>query len=224
MIRLTIIKAPDIGTPIGSDLVFGPGGGTIGRSRSSTWALIDNDFLISRTHAEIHVNNGQYFVTDKSTNGLFLNQARKSLGFGETTPLRNGDQMHLGRYTLVITLEIPRQPSSKEELGSADFLRELELREPQPPGATFINATAIPDNWLHEPELFACTDTGFEKDSGTLITSRNDDLPSVSWFENSLRMMLAPVVGSNINTMPASDLISLVTQLARAATSSATHE
>jgi len=222
MIRLTIIKAPDIGTHVGSDAVFGPGGGTIGRSRSSTWSLIDNDFLISRTHAEIHVDNGQYFVTDKSTNGLFLNQARKSLGFGETAPLRNGDQMHLGRYTMAITLETPQQSSSQEELGGAAFLYEATPHEPKPFEPAFTDVGAIPNNWLREADFFSSSATGFEKDLGTLVTSRGDDLPSASWFENSLRMMLAPVIGSGISTMPASDLISLVTQLARAATGSKT--
>lgn len=208
MIRLTIIKAPDAGTCAGSDMIFGPGGGTIGRSRSSTWPLIDNDFLVSRTHAEIHADSGQYFVTDKSTNGLFLNNARKPLGFGEATPLRNGDQMHLGHYTLAVVLETPRQAMSAGELGDAGFLGEAPAvvfspdADPQP----------IPDEWLNA-SLFEAAG------SSTLIAGSGEDPNSASWFENSLRMMLAPVVGSSVSTIPASDLIALVTQLARTAMS-----
>jgi len=208
MIRLTIIKAPDTGTCPGSDMVFGPGGGTIGRSRNSTWALLDNDFLISRIHAEIYADNGQYFVADKSTNGLFLNHARKALGFGEATPLRNGDQMHLGHYTLAIALESPKQATSAVELGTADFLDKFPPTEH--PAA--IEAAPIPDNWLQEPGMFESAG------GSTLITGRGDDPLSASWFENSLRMMLVPVVGNSISNMPASDLIALVTQLARTAT------
>jgi type VI secretion system FHA domain protein len=214
MIRLTIIKAPDTGTCTGSDMVFGPGGGTIGRSRNSTWALLDNDFLISRIHAEIYADNGQYFVADKSTNGLFLNHARKALGFGEATPLRNGDQMHLGHYTLAIALEAPKPATSAAELGNADFLDKF----PHTEHPSAIEATAIPDNWLQEPGILelAVESAG----SSTLVAGRGDDPLSASWFENSLRMMLVPVVGSSISNMPASDLIALVTQLARTAVGS----
>lgn len=207
MIRLTIIKAPENGTLIGTDMVFGPGGGTIGRSRNSTWPLIDNEFLISRVHAEIYADNGQYFVADKSTNGLFLNHSRKPLGLGEATPLRGGDQLHLGHYTLTINLEAPGYAAAVE-LGSADFLEPT----PMAPLQFEVDATPIPDHWLHE------TAPGKPAPTTTLITDRCDDLLAASWFENSLRMMLLPVIGNGINSMPASDLIALVTQLARTAT------
>lgn len=205
MIRLTIIKAPEAGTCPGSNMVFGPGGGTIGRSRSSTWPLTDNDFLISRVHAEIHADNGQYFVTDKSTNGLFLNHARKPLGAGNATLLRNGDHMHLGHYTLAISLEAPMQTDA--DLGNIDFLDDIaDVSQP-----AAIEAAAIPDNWLHPANI------GTAADRSTLVADRSEDLLSMSWFENSLRMMLVPVIGSSVSNMPASDLIALVTQLARKA-------
>jgi type VI secretion system FHA domain protein len=207
MIRLTIIKAPESGTCLGTDMVFGPGGGTIGRSRSSTWPLIDTDFLISRVHAEIHVDNGQYFVTDKSTNGLFLNQARKPLGQGQATALRNGDHVHLGHYTLAITLESPQQSAMAADLGGIGFLDNIAADNEE----AAVEAESIPDDWLHENPGILSTDTG------TLITNRGNDVLSASWFENSLRMMLIPVIGNGINSMPSSDLIALVTQLARKA-------
>lgn len=232
MIRMTIIKAPETGTTSGRDMsgidmVFGPGGGTIGRSRSSTWVLTDTECLVSRTHAEIYADNGQYFVTDKSTNGLFLNKARKPLGFGQVAQLRGGDQLHIGHYVIAVSIEAPPVAVDATDLGSADFLdaatadpmgifsTSSSAQESESPlQQMFVSASAdtIPDNWQHDDwqhddwQKKVDTDDNF----GTLCNP-------ASWFENSLRMTLAPIVGKKSQTLPASDLITLIAQLARAA-------
>jgi pSer/pThr/pTyr-binding forkhead associated (FHA) protein len=60
----------------------------------------DPEAKISRRHARILLNNGQYFVEDLgSTNGTFVNRGRR-LPPGQPQPLREGDEIIVGKTFL----------------------------------------------------------------------------------------------------------------------------
>lgn len=48
-------------------------GGSIGRSEDCDWVLSASG--VSRVHAMIRYLNGMYFIEDRSTNGMLLNDA-----------------------------------------------------------------------------------------------------------------------------------------------------
>lgn len=87
MLILTVLQGPDRGKrfelPDDEPQIIG---------RSSE-ALPLNDMTISRRHAELTPNDGQWFINDQqSANGTFVNGVR----IDKPTPLRSGDQVRTG--------------------------------------------------------------------------------------------------------------------------------
>src|ERR1041384_723510 len=83
-----------------SSIVFGVGGGTIGRSADNDWVLPDPQRYVSAHHARISFRQGHYFLEDVSTNGAFVNDsdiAQSKLG---AYRLQNGDRVRLGEYQI----------------------------------------------------------------------------------------------------------------------------
>ncbi|PXF64209.1 type VI secretion system-associated FHA domain protein TagH [Kangiella spongicola] len=85
--------------------IFGEQGGSIGRSAKSDWVLPDPDKVISSVHAYISYQSGQYYITDNSTNGLFVNRSVQPLGKGNSQSLADGDYLQLGDYEIEVAVE-----------------------------------------------------------------------------------------------------------------------
>jgi type VI secretion system protein len=85
-------------------MVFGAQGGCIGRGSDNEWVLPDPQRYLSLHHARVRCVQGTYLVEDTSTNGVFLNGARKPLGKGQSPPLRHGDRLRLGNYELQVSI------------------------------------------------------------------------------------------------------------------------
>lgn len=77
---------------------------TIGRAPDNDWVLPDPEMVLSRKHCRISYQNGNYFVTDTSVNGVFINQSEERLGKGNTARLNQGDEFTLGDYTIRATI------------------------------------------------------------------------------------------------------------------------
>ena len=60
---------------------FSSQGGSIGRSDLCDWTLFDQERFISKKHAEIFFQNNQFYVSDTSTNGIFINNTGSSTGY-----------------------------------------------------------------------------------------------------------------------------------------------
>ncbi|MFO1269297.1 MAG: FHA domain-containing protein [Rubrivivax sp.] len=74
-------------------------GGTIGRADHSTMALPDPERYISRKQAEIaFVGNGFTIRNVGAANPITV--AQRTLGAGETAPLKHGDEVRIGGYLL----------------------------------------------------------------------------------------------------------------------------
>lgn len=92
---------------VGDDAVreFREGGGTIGRSLHNDWILPDPDRYISGKHAAIDYRGGIFYLTDLSSNGVYINHENAPIGKGNTRRLYDGDTLHLGDFRIKVTLD-----------------------------------------------------------------------------------------------------------------------
>lgn len=84
--------------------VFSVHGGTIGRAPDNDWVLPDPDRYLSAHHAVIDYQDGAYFLRDKSTNGVFVNDADQPVGKGAPIRLYDGDRMQMGQYKFLVSI------------------------------------------------------------------------------------------------------------------------
>jgi len=96
------------------NIVFGVGGGTIGRSADNDWVLPDPLRYVSAHHARISFRQGAYFLEDVSTNGVYINDSEKPLGRSAPHKLLNGDLLRFGDYQVNVVLENdhPAEPAA----------------------------------------------------------------------------------------------------------------
>ncbi|NOQ64395.1 MAG: type VI secretion system-associated FHA domain protein TagH [Methyloprofundus sp.] len=80
-------------------------GASIGRKASNTLVLEDPKRFISGQHATIDYREPDYFITDISTNGVLINDATQPIGNGKSIKLNDNDQLHIGSYTLVVSMQ-----------------------------------------------------------------------------------------------------------------------
>lgn len=85
--------------------VLEDGGLTIGRGKENDWVLPDPHRHLSKNHCLIEFIDGQFTVTDTSSNGVFLNNSGEPLGRDNSALLQDGDQLRLGPYEIEVRLE-----------------------------------------------------------------------------------------------------------------------
>lgn len=83
---------------------FDAHGGSLGRSERADWYLPDPERVVSGIHAELRYQNGHYHITDKSTNGLFINRSVEALGQDNSYTLKHGDILCMGDYEIQAAL------------------------------------------------------------------------------------------------------------------------
>ena len=81
-----------------SSVTFRNAGGTIGRADSATWMLTDRSRHISGVHAEISYEEGVYYLTDRSTNGIYDVAKNARLQKNEDYPITHGDRFRMGSF------------------------------------------------------------------------------------------------------------------------------
>lgn len=92
----------------GNDTVtFGAEGGSIGRTADNDWVLPDPQRYVSSHHARVHCHDGQYYLEDISTNGVYVNDHHEPLAKQESNShrLREGDVLRIGEYRIRVSLE-----------------------------------------------------------------------------------------------------------------------
>ncbi|RLJ22052.1 type VI secretion system-associated FHA domain protein TagH [bacterium endosymbiont of Escarpia laminata] len=90
-------------TPLSAN--FDEQGGTLGRSAANLFVLPDPERFISGKHAAIAFRDGSFYITDTSTNGIYVGGSEQPLGRGNSAPLSNGDRLLIGDYEIEIVLE-----------------------------------------------------------------------------------------------------------------------
>lgn len=76
--------------------VFDGAGGVIGRSATCDWIIVDPLRLVSSHHGLVSYRNGQYFLTDISSNGIGVAGTPERLRRGQARPIGEGDIYQLG--------------------------------------------------------------------------------------------------------------------------------
>lgn len=85
-------------------LRLGAGSATLGRNPGNDLVLSDPDRLVSGVHADIEVRPDSVWLTDKSTNGTFLNHAPERLAPHQPVQIRDGDILSVGPYEIAVSL------------------------------------------------------------------------------------------------------------------------
>ncbi|HVK98282.1 MAG TPA: type VI secretion system-associated FHA domain protein TagH [Dongiaceae bacterium] len=93
---------------------FTPAGGVIGRSSECDWVIPDQTRHLSGRHAIISYEAGQYFITDISTNGTYLN-GPDPLTRNVAKLLHDEDRLLMGEIQLRVRLSLdylqPQRPA-----------------------------------------------------------------------------------------------------------------
>ena len=92
-------------------------GAIIGRSPTVTWCLPDASSHISSRHCEIIFRDGQYLVSDTSTNGTFLNGRQLTA----PTPLVSGNLLTIGSYQISVIIEGAAPPPASATAASSGW-------------------------------------------------------------------------------------------------------
>ena len=96
---------------------FKRAGGLIGRANNCEWIILDNDSHVSNQHALITFNDGDFYLTDLSTNGTHVLPSGQRLRRGEPHLIEHGNQYRLGKFE--ITARLIRDPAGF--VGAADY-------------------------------------------------------------------------------------------------------
>ncbi|MBC7504702.1 MAG: type VI secretion system-associated FHA domain protein TagH [Sandarakinorhabdus sp.] len=109
-LRLTIENVPSLtsGDPVVK--VLDGHGLVIGRAGHVDWTLPDPQAMISSVHCEVDYNDGGYWLTDRSTNGTYVNGAADRLA--GPWQLNDGDLISIGHYTVRATVEVGGRPTA----------------------------------------------------------------------------------------------------------------
>ena len=75
---------------------FTPRGGVIGRAADCDWVIADSKRIISGRHARVSYRDGDYFLTDTSSNGIRLKDNGASLIKGVPQKIEHGSVFCLG--------------------------------------------------------------------------------------------------------------------------------
>lgn len=143
-----------------STMVFGPEGGTIGRSRSNDWTLPDPERYVSGKHAAVEFKDGQFFLVDTSTNGVYVNDSEEPIGRGESHPLRNGDLLRLGAFSVTAIIEQAQSsPTQQDAFGETNPLVDLDSGYHKR-----LQTNAQPESEpAHVDDVFIPDETGIER-------------------------------------------------------------
>jgi type VI secretion system protein len=103
-----------------SSIVLGAAGATIGRAPSNDWVLPDPQRYVSARHARIAWRDGQYFVEDLSTNGVFVNEDERPIGKDGARQLCSGDVLRVGEYQVIVAVEEDSRQSAVRPAAAPD--------------------------------------------------------------------------------------------------------
>jgi predicted component of type VI protein secretion system len=139
---------------------FGPEGGTLGRNRDNH--LVLDDEFVSGKHALISCENGNFYLTDRSTNGTIIINKNLKLQ-GEKTQINSGDRLRIGEYELSVYIienvsetEQKLQPITIKDILGINKKTEFVPHEPPKINGvtwrelidTFMESAAIDDREL----------------------------------------------------------------------------
>ena len=103
-LKLTITSYQRLSPGQETTKILDRGSISIGRAAQNDWILQDPERILSSKHCTVHHQDGGYFLTDTSTNGVYLNDADQRIGRNQKVRLKDGDHFVLGEYEIAATL------------------------------------------------------------------------------------------------------------------------
>lgn len=177
-ISIQLVEVPENEQVAVRQMSLPDSGGTIGRSYDCNIQLPDFNRQLSRVHVEVSPDaKGGYQVTDRSTNGVYLNGTY--LGKGRHLPISDGDVIKLGDYVLLI--------SDMNSLFAEPVVEELEPEFRKEPTFSIDSFNDDDLGWPMDAENVA---TKAEPVS-TAFSARNvmaDDVMGYDPFDDDLEM------------------------------------
>ena len=132
--------------------VFSVHGGTIGRAPDNDWVLPDPDRYLSAHHAVIDYQGGSYFLKDKSTNGVYVNDADQPVGKGSPIRLYDGDRMRMGQYQFQVSiLNVSLEGNKDSAVFVADDADDEDRAAEKRPGHLKLKLLEDTDATLPDP-------------------------------------------------------------------------
>lgn len=77
---------------------------TIGRSTNNDWVIPDPQKFLSGVHCRVHYENDAFYISDTSTNGVFINGSSQRLQRDTSVALNNRDTIRIGDYEFEVNL------------------------------------------------------------------------------------------------------------------------
>ncbi len=102
-LKLTITSYQRLSPGQETTKILDRGSISIGRAAQCDWILQDPERILSGKHCTVHHQDGGYFLTDNSTNGVYLNDSEQRIGRSEVIRLHDGDRFVLGEYEIAVT-------------------------------------------------------------------------------------------------------------------------
>ncbi|MDZ7622598.1 MAG: type VI secretion system-associated FHA domain protein TagH [Candidatus Competibacteraceae bacterium] len=103
-LKLTITSYQRLSPGQETTKILDRGSLSIGRAAHADWILQDPERILSGKHCTLHHQDGDYHLTDNSTNGTFLNDSEQRIPRNQTVKLHDGDRFVLGEYEIAATL------------------------------------------------------------------------------------------------------------------------
>jgi len=92
---------------------------SIGRGDANDLVLPDMQRIVSNRHANISFVNDNYFLTDNSTNGTYINHSPDPVGCGNSVELHHGDILSIGEYECRVAIV------AKDETGTDSHIEPV---------------------------------------------------------------------------------------------------
>src|SRR5882672_10515368 len=109
-LTLEVISANGSSLGAGRRKVFGAEGGRIGRAPDCDWVLLSPDRYISRHHATILYQHGQFYVKAEGENGVAINTPNTLLPINEPHLINQGDRLYIDEYEILVS--VPQEARS----------------------------------------------------------------------------------------------------------------
>ena len=157
---------------------------TIGRNHENDWAIPDPQRFLSGVHCRISKSGGDYFITDTSTNGVFLNGSETRLNRDQPVALNPGDRFRIGDYEFEVIIEDEAMAGNAFTDNEENPIGADPFDDPFPaPGASvqsdpFAGADPFEDDPFAEPvpdQHVSDTDMDFMSDLEKPLSSLGDN-------------------------------------------------
>lgn len=97
--------------------IFTDSGGRIGRDATCDWTLIDVEKRVSNEHARVSFQDGGFYLTDVSSNGIQRPDSGEVLSKHVPLRIEHGDRFVLGSFVLRASLGLVRKSADQEAAG-----------------------------------------------------------------------------------------------------------